>query len=52
MLKLTCDHLEMHELKKCRQKQSESGLVCMTSTLMGYYILKAANWYAMDHEYS
>ncbi len=35
MLKLTCIHLEVHELTKSKQKQSESGSVCMTSTLIG-----------------
>ncbi len=34
MLKLTCKHLEMYELKTWKQNQSESRSVCMTSTFI------------------
>ncbi len=38
MLALTCNHLKMHELTECNQKQSESGSVCMARTLTEYYV--------------
>ncbi len=37
MLNLTCNHLEMNELKKCKQKQRQFGWEWMTSALIGGY---------------
>lgn len=36
MLKLKFNHLEMHERKQCKQKQSESWLVFMINTIIGW----------------
>ncbi len=45
----------MHELKKCKQNQSESGSMCMTSTLIGYkfeYLDKGSEGFTiLTHDY-
>ncbi len=40
---LICNHIEIHQLYKCKQTQSEPGSGSMTSTMIGCYVKSGAN---------